>query len=49
MSDVLEVIAEPPQIDPTSAWRMFVDEARNSLGVGVGVGVFLKSPKGAIF
>ena len=46
-TEVPEVIAELPQIDPTSAWRMFVDRARNSLGVGEGV--VLKSPEGAIF
>ena len=45
--EVPKVIAEPPQIDPTLAWKMFVDGAINSLGARAGV--VLKIPKGAIF
>ncbi|GFZ09161.1 hypothetical protein Acr_20g0009690 [Actinidia rufa] len=39
-----EVDIEPPQNDLTSAWKMFIDRAKNSLRAGVGV--VLKSPKG---
>ncbi|GFY97881.1 hypothetical protein Acr_12g0004220 [Actinidia rufa] len=42
-----EVIIEPPQADPYSAWEMHVDGAKNSQGAGAGV--VLKSTKGAIF
>ena len=44
---VFEVIAESSQINPSLAWRMLVDGARNSLSAGAGV--VLKSPEGAIF
>ncbi|GFY96867.1 hypothetical protein Acr_11g0011730 [Actinidia rufa] len=44
---VLEVISEPPQIDPATAWKRFVDGVRNNLGVGVGI--VLKSPEVVIF
>ncbi|GFS42096.1 hypothetical protein Acr_00g0078080 [Actinidia rufa] len=42
-----EVIIEPPQADPYSSWEMHIDGAKNSQGAGVGV--VLKSPKGAVF
>ncbi|GFY97538.1 hypothetical protein Acr_12g0000790 [Actinidia rufa] len=42
-----EVIIEPPQADPYSAWEMHVDGAKNSQGASVRV--VLKSPEGAIF
>ena len=41
----LEVI-EPPQIDLTLTWKMFVDGAKNSQGAGGGI--VLKSPEGVI-
>ena len=47
MIEVPEVIAKPPQINPTSAWRMFVDGARNKIGARARM-VF-KSPEGTIF
>ena len=46
MSGILEV-TEPPQIDPTTAWRMFINGAKNSLGVGARI--VLKSLEGTIF
>ncbi|GFS41482.1 hypothetical protein Acr_00g0074590 [Actinidia rufa] len=42
-----EVIIEPPQVDPSLTWEMYIDGAKNSQ-VG-GVRVVLKSPEGAIF
>ena len=42
-----KVIAEPTQVDPTSAWKIFVDGDKNSLEAGAGI--TLESPKGAIF
>ena len=45
-SEVVEIIVEQSQIDHSSAWKMFVDGTRISLGVRSGV--VLKSPKGAI-
>ncbi|XP_057499206.1 uncharacterized protein LOC130783528 [Actinidia eriantha] len=42
-----EVIIEIPQVDPSLAWRMHVDVAKNSQRAGVGV--VLKSLEGAIF
>ena len=47
MTEGPEVIAELPQIDPTSAWKIFANGAKNSLGARAGI--VLKSPKGAIF
>ena len=49
--EVPEVIPKPPQVDLDLMWKMFVDEARNSLGVrvGAGVGMVLISLEGAIF
>ncbi|GFZ07043.1 hypothetical protein Acr_18g0012130 [Actinidia rufa] len=47
MTEGLEVILELPQINPTVAWKMFVNGSRNSLGEGAGV--VLKSLEGAIF
>ena len=47
MTKVPGVIAKLPQIDHASAWRMFVDRARNSLGARARV--VLKSLEGAIF
>ncbi|GFS36376.1 hypothetical protein Acr_00g0045620 [Actinidia rufa] len=41
-----EVIIEPPQADPYSAWKMHVDRAKNSQGAGAGV--VLKSLEGAV-
>ena len=42
-----EVIIEPPRVDPSVAWQMYVDGARNNRGAGAGV--VLKSPEGAVF
>ncbi|GFY87564.1 hypothetical protein Acr_05g0012030 [Actinidia rufa] len=42
-----EVTLEPPQVEPTVAWQMYVDRARNCQGAGTGV--VLKSPEGAVF
>ena len=42
-----EVIVEPPRADPSIAWQMYVDGARNNRGAGAGV--VLKSPEGAVF
>lgn len=42
-----KVISELPQIDPTTAWKIFVDGVKNSLGAGAGI--VLKSPDRAIF
>ena len=36
ITEVPEVIIEPPQVDPNSTWKMFVDGAKNSLGWGQG-------------
>ena len=47
--EVPEVIIEPPQVDPNMAWKMFVDEKKNSLGAGAGASVVLKNLEGAIF
>ena len=46
MSSDLEVITEPPQINLTFAWKIFMDGAKNSQGVKAGA--VLKSLKGAI-
>ncbi|XP_057463838.1 uncharacterized protein LOC130753679 [Actinidia eriantha] len=42
-----EVTLEPPQAEPSAAWQMYVDGARNRQGAGAGV--VLKSPEGAVF
>ncbi|GFS36525.1 hypothetical protein Acr_00g0046500 [Actinidia rufa] len=42
ISGVPEVISEPPQIDPATTWKMFVDGARN---LGAEAGIVLKSSK----
>ena len=42
-----EVIIEPPQIDPPSAWKMHIDGAKSSQGAAAGV--VLNSTKGAVF
>ncbi|XP_057488501.1 uncharacterized protein LOC130774471 [Actinidia eriantha] len=42
-----EVTLEPPQVEPSEAWQMYVDGARNRQGAGAGV--VLKSPEGAVF
>ncbi|XP_057465711.1 uncharacterized protein LOC130755326 [Actinidia eriantha] len=42
-----EVTLEPPQAQPSAAWQMYVDGARNRQGAGAGV--VLKSPEGAVF
>ncbi|GFY91125.1 hypothetical protein Acr_07g0013210 [Actinidia rufa] len=34
-----EVIIEPPQVDPSLAWRMHVDRAKNSQGAGIRSGL----------
>ena len=44
---VAEVLEEPPQIDQSKDWRMYVNRAKNSLGKGAGV--VLKNPEGAVF
>ena len=54
---VPEVIPEPPHVDLSTMWRMFVDGAKNNLGAGagagagagVGVGIGVQISKGAIF
>ncbi|GFY95321.1 hypothetical protein Acr_10g0007060 [Actinidia rufa] len=46
-SGIPKVFLEPSQIDPTSAWKMFIDKARNNLRVGAGV--VLKSLEGVSF
>ena len=45
INKVPEIHKEPPQIEHSIAWKMYVDGAKNSLGAGV----ILKNPKGAIF
>ena len=47
ITGVLEVNIEPPQIYLSSAWKMFIDGAKNSLEAGVGV--VLKVPEGQFF
>ncbi|GFY95398.1 hypothetical protein Acr_10g0007830 [Actinidia rufa] len=47
ITKVPEVNIEPPQIDLSLAWKIFIDEAKNSLEAKAGVD--LKSPEGAIF
>ena len=42
--EALEVLKKPPQIDQSRVWRLYVDGAKNNLGVGAGE--VLKSPKG---
>ncbi|GFZ14587.1 hypothetical protein Acr_24g0007770 [Actinidia rufa] len=49
ISKVLEVVVEPPQIDLTSAWEIFVDRAKNSLGMWAGSANKLKVPELHIF
>ena len=43
----LEVCKEPPHTNDSSSWKMYVDSAKNSLGVGVDI--LLKSHEGAFF
>ena len=45
ITEVLEVIIEPPQVNPHMVWKMFVNGAKNRLGAGV----VLKSIEEAIF
>ncbi|GFZ07002.1 hypothetical protein Acr_18g0011720 [Actinidia rufa] len=40
-------VLEPPQVNPTTGWKMLVDGVRNNMGARVGV--VLKSLEGAIF
>ena len=42
-----KVLKEPPQINLSKAWKMYINGAKSNLGVGEGV--VLESPKGAIF
>ncbi|GFY85297.1 hypothetical protein Acr_04g0000350 [Actinidia rufa] len=42
-----EVTLEPPQAEPSLAWQMYVDGARNRQGAGTGV--VLRSLEGAVF
>ncbi|GFZ08917.1 hypothetical protein Acr_20g0007250 [Actinidia rufa] len=44
-----KVVLEPPQIDPTATWKIFVDGVRNSLGARARARVVLKSLEGTIF
>ena len=46
MPGVLDVV-EPPQIDPTLDWKMFINGAKHSLRAEARI--VLKSPEGAIF
>ena len=46
ITKVPKVIVKLSQVDLTSAWKMFVDGAKNNQGAGAGV---LKSSEGAIF
>ena len=47
ITKVQKVVKEPPQVDPSTTWKIFVEGAKNSLGAGIGV--VLKSSEGAIF
>ena len=47
ISKVPEIVVEPPQIDLTSSWKMFIDRAKNSLRAMAGV--ILKTFEGEIF
>ncbi|GFY85504.1 hypothetical protein Acr_04g0002420 [Actinidia rufa] len=47
VSDGAEVTLELPQAEPSMAWQMYIDGARNHQGAGAGV--VLRSPEGAVF
>ncbi|GFS37725.1 hypothetical protein Acr_00g0053660 [Actinidia rufa] len=46
LPEAAEVTSEPPQVEPSVAWQMNVNRARNCQGAGAGV--VLKSPEGAV-